>query len=124
MLGNYTDASGKWQRRPAGVPDPRLGEEPFSSHAISYIVHRHQLRVCQSFCNAVMHCQRQGQRLYVSAANDEIKEGGGAAPTYELRTTLLKKSNLRQVQNLPSSLPLYKGMQLLLYSTECVCACN
>ena len=77
VLGNYTDASGKLQRRPAGVPDPRLGEEPVSSHAINYIVHRHQLRACQSFCNAVMHCQRQGQRLCMSVANDEIKEGGG-----------------------------------------------
>ena len=120
VLGNYTGSSGKLQRLPAGVPDPRLDEEPFSSHAINYIVHRHQLRVCQSFCNAVMHCQRQGQRLYVSVANDEIKDGGGAALTDELRTTLLKKSNLRQIQNLPSSLPLYKSMHLLLYSKECV----
>ena len=49
VLGNYTSSSGKLHRLPAGVPDPRLDEEPFSSHAINYIVHRHQLRVCQSF---------------------------------------------------------------------------
>ncbi len=80
---------------------------------------RHQLRVRQSFCNAVAACARTAQRLYVSVASDEVAVGAGAR-TDEVRTLLLKKNNLRQVKNLPGTLPLYRGMRLLLYSKECV----
>ena len=37
-----------------------------------------------------------------------------------MRELRLKKNNLRQVKNLPGTLPLYCGMRLLLYSKECV----
>ena len=119
VLGMYTTGKGRLQRYPAGMCDPRLLEEPFLSHPISYIVHRHQLRVCQSFCNAVLTCQRAAKRLYVSVASDDVAAGGQQL-TDELRTLLFKRCNLRQVQNLPSALPLFRGIRLLLYSKECV----
>jgi hypothetical protein len=57
--------------------------------------------------------------LYVSVACDEVHEGAGAL-TDEVRALFLKKNNLRQVKNLPGTLPLYRGMRVLLYSKECV----
>jgi len=119
VLGMYTTGKGRLQRYPAGMIDPRLSAEPFLSHPISYIVHRHQLRVCQPFCNAVASCQRASQRLYVSVACDDVAAGGEQL-TDEIRALLFKRTNLRQVQNLPSALSLYLGMALLLYSKECV----
>ena len=40
--------------------------------------------------------------------------------TDEVRTILLNMHNLRHTKQLPSTLPLYHGMRLLLYSKECV----
>ena len=119
VLGNYIDDRGNLQRYPEGVCDPRLGEEPFLSNPVNYIVHRHQLRVCQSFCNSLVVSAAMSQRLYVSVALDEVAEGSGRL-TDEVRLKLLKMNNLRQVKNLPATLPLFKGMRLLLYSKECV----
>ena len=123
VLGNWTDADGNPRRLPDGVADPRLREPPLSTHAVHYVVHRHQLRVCQAFRNAAATCAAALQPLYVSVACDELAEGPGRL-TDEVRGLLLKKNNLRFVKNLPGTLPLYRGMRLLLYTASSACACS
>ena len=119
VLGNWADAKGEPRRLPDGVADPRLREPPFSTHAVHYVLHRHQLRVCQAFRNAAATCAAAMQPLYVSVACDEL-EGGPGRLTDEVRALLLKKNNLSFVKNLPGTLPLYRGMRVLLYSKLCV----
>ena len=119
VLGNYVDDKKKVRRLPDGVVDPRLQEEPFSTETVHYVVHRHQLRVCQAYRNAAATSAAKGQQLYISVASDDLSEGKGRM-TDEIRELLLKRTNLRSVKNLPGTLPLYRGMQLLLYSKECV----
>ena len=119
VLGHCVDDAGNKRRLPDGVPDPRLGEPPFSTNMIQYIVHRHQLRVCQAFRNAAVACAAASQTLYVSVACDDLVEGP-ARLTDDVREILLKRNNLRLVKNLPATLPLYRGMRLLLYSKLCV----
>ena len=57
--------------------------------------------------------------LYVSVACDELAEGPGRL-TDEVRALLLKKNNLSAVKNLPHTLPMYRGMRVLLCSKLCV----
>ena len=37
--------------------DPRLEAAPFNNANVQYIVHRHRIRVSQSFQNAIEHCR-------------------------------------------------------------------
>ena len=48
--------------------DARLQQPPFSTSPVQNIVHRHRIRVRQSFKNAVEHCQHNRLRLYVVKA--------------------------------------------------------
>ena len=102
--------------------DPRMQQPPFSDNAVTYIVHRHNLRVCQSYCNAVRASLQNRVRLYVSVACDTAEQGDRASRAFseDVRVELLRENNLRKLQYLPSILPFYVGMHLLLYSKECV----
>ena len=42
-----------------------------------------------------------------------------SSPARELAEAFLRQSNLRRVEHLPSVLPLYRGMRLLLYDKTC-----
>ena len=53
--------------------DVRLKEVPFSESPVQYIVHRHRIRIQQSFQNAVDHCRTHRLRLYVVKAAIEAK---------------------------------------------------
>ena len=101
--------------------DPRLQRPPFSTNAVHYIVQRHQLRVAQSFCNAVRKCVQLDRRLYVSVACDEPKFPRDMTPKEKehFQADMLRQCTLRKVKNLPGVLPLYRGMQLLLYDKLC-----
>ena len=82
-------------------------------------MHRHQLRVAQSFTNAIKESLRLKKRLYVSVAHDVIKGDRSRDPTSTRLTDLLRECNLRKVKNLPSTLPLVVGMRLLLCDKIC-----
>ncbi|MAF76427.1 MAG: hypothetical protein CMF17_11365 [Idiomarinaceae bacterium] len=120
LVGHERDAAGVLKPLPSGVEDPRLGEPPFSNNPVTYILHRHMLRVCQSYCNAVKESARLCTRLYVSVARDEARGGQVALLSDEVRKELLEKSNLRYVKNLPGTLGLYRGMRVLLHKKICV----
>ena len=87
---------------------------------MQYILHRHRLRVRQSHHNAVVHCQRERLPLYLLKAADEVRDGDRTSFTDEMKVELLGKTNPRFLHHLPSFLPLYIGMRLLLYSKDCV----
>ena len=54
QINHSRDESGKMRRHNAKcTADARLSSPPFSTNSITYIVHRHQLRVAQSFTNAI-----------------------------------------------------------------------
>ena len=119
VLGNWTDAEGRPRHLPDGTADPRLREPPFSTHAVHYVLHRHQLRACLAFRSAAATCAAAMQPLYVSVACDELVEGPGRL-TEEVRTLLLTTNNLGFVHNLPHTLAMYRGMRVLLCSEMCV----
>ena len=122
VLGMHTTEDGKIQSLPKGVRDPRLNEPPFSNNSVAYIVHRHNLRACQSYCNAVRASLDRNLRLYVCVAADEIKKHTRdiSTRTEDVRLELLKENNLRKLQYLPGILPMHRGMLYLLYSKKCV----
>ena len=122
QIGMTMLPDGSLQCLPKGTTDPRLLQPPFSTHPITYIVHRHNLRVSQSYCNAVRSSLQRQVRLYISVAGDEAKDTkqNAGAFTSDVRTALLQENNLRKTEYLPSILSLYKGIRLLLYSKECV----
>jgi hypothetical protein len=100
--------------------DERLLEAPFSTERVQYIVHRHRLRIRQSYRNAVEECKLTGKRLYVIKAADEVKEIDRPRFTAAVRRELTDLANPRHTKFIPSILPLYIGMRLLLYSKDCV----
>ena len=53
-------------------------------------------------------------------AADEVKAAGEPYFTREQRQHLLVAANPRRTKGLPSFLPLYVGMRLLLQSKDCV----
>ena len=118
LLG-YVREDGVLKKLPPGVADPRLSEPPFSSNPITFLLHRHNLRVPQSYSNALRECLRMGVRLYLSVACDETRDGSEVPFTEELRKELLEITNLGDTQNLPGVLPLYRGMRLLLAIKLC-----
>ena len=99
VLGVSETADGSLQDLPRGIIDPRLQRPPFSTSRVAYIVHRHNLRACQSYCNAVRSSLQTTVRLYVSIAADEAKENAKnlAALTDDVRSELLRENNLRKV---------------------------
>ena len=100
--------------------DKRPHQEPFCNHPVRYVVHRHRLRVRQSYKNAVDHCARESIPLYLLKAADEVRAGEENAFTPELQAWFLHQANPRYTKHLSSFLPLYIGMRLLLYSKDCV----
>ena len=54
---------GKLVQKYAPNADPRLAAPPFSNNFVQYIVHRHVLRVSQSFHNLMAESTRQRKRL-------------------------------------------------------------
>ena len=95
--------------------DERLLEAPFSTERVQYIVHRHRLRIRQSYRNAVEECKLTGKRLYVIKAADEVKEIDRPRFTAAVRRELTDLANPRHTKFIPSILQLYTGMRLLLY---------
>ena len=83
-----------------GTMDPRMQQPPFSDNAVTYIVHRHNLRVCQSYCNAVRASLQNRVRLYVSVACDTAEQGDRASRAFseDVRVELLRENNLRKLQ--------------------------
>ena len=94
-----------------GTMDPRMLQPPFSDNAVTYIVHRHNLRVCQSYCNAMRASLQNRVRLYVSVACDTAEQGDRAsrAVSEDVRVEPLRENNLRKLQYLPTVLPMCKG---------------
>ena len=107
------DMWGLYVSRVMQPSDPRLHLPPFSTSPVQYIVHRHRVRVSQSFQNAVEHCRRHELRLYVCKASVEAKGGEEHFLTPGVLAELLHLTSQRQTQNVESSLPLYLGMRLL-----------
>ena len=103
--------------------DDRLRNEdsPFVQHDIHFIVHRHRIRVLQSMENAMSQSRRLGRPLYVVQAKDEaVYPEDLKRMTDAVQRDLLQRVNPEQTRNLPSFLPLYVGMRLLLSSKDCV----
>ena len=103
--------------------DPRLTEadSPFAKSEPCFIVHRHKIRVMRSFENAKRESLRLGVPLYLLQASDEPTRPEDAPRfTSEVAREMLRRVNPEQTKNLPSFLPLYKGMRLLLSSKDCV----
>ena len=111
---------GLYLSRVLRVNDPRLKEAPFNSTDVQYIVHRHRIRVSQSFQSAVEHCREHGRRLYVVKACVETEMGEEHLLTPAAMEELLRLSGQKQTGAVPSILPLYVGMRLLLFSKDCV----
>ena len=66
VLGKSEATSGLLEDLPNGVRNPRLSQPPFSTSSVAYVVHRHNLRACQSYCNAVRASIDLRTRLYVA----------------------------------------------------------
>ena len=100
--------------------DPRLRSPPFSTSPVNFIVHRHSIRNMQSFRNARDASRAFGVRLYMVTACDDVKPADVAFFTHAAREEMLRRVNPRATQRLPSHLPLYIGMRLLMFSKDCV----
>ena len=103
--------------------DPRLSDpdSPFVKHEINFIVHRHRIRVMQSLDNAKDRSRKDKVPLYVVQAYDQpVRPEDAKKFTLEVRKELLNKVTPDQTKSLPSFLPLYVGMRLVLSSKDCV----
>ena len=109
-----------YQSRILQPKDARLLQPPFSTTHPQYIVHRHRIRVRQSFQNAVDHCRSEKKRLYIVKAAVEARVGEEHYLTAKLVSELLGLTGQRCTNCIQSVLPLYIGMRLLLYSKDCV----
>ena len=99
--------------------DPRLTRPPFSDHCVQYIVHRHVLRISQSFHNVMRASMQAGKRVYLALAADTVKPGDAVLFTDKVRREVLQIANPRLVHHLPGSCLWYIGMKLLLFSKKC-----
>ena len=120
LLGCRRSGNGGMKPLPPGELDDRLSQPPFVNNPVVYIVHRHKLRACQSYRNAVKSCVALREPLYLSVARDETTSANEQYFTDEVRRQLLEKANLRHVKNLPGTLVLYRGLRLLLQKKICV----
>ena len=112
-----------YQSRIMSPNDARLRgpDSPFAQHDVHCIVHRHKIRVLRSFENARSETRSRGLPLYVVQARDEVVHGEDAAAfSSEVRAEVLRRVNPDQTKGLPSFLPLYPGMRLVLGSKDCV----
>jgi hypothetical protein len=106
------------------VPDDaRLKDvsSAFCMHPITFIVHRHRLRVMRSLQTAREDARKLQTPLYlVQARDDPVRIGDAAKLSPAVREDLLRRVNPEQTKSLPSFLPLYVGMRLILASKDCV----
>ena len=103
--------------------DPRLVApgSPFVEHETHFIVHRHRIRVQRSLAHAKEQSQKQRTPLYMVQAFDEVVRPEDASKfTPRVQAELLQKVSPDHTKGLPSFLPLYRGMRLLLSSKDCV----
>jgi hypothetical protein len=103
--------------------DPRLSDpaSPFVKHDVHFIVHRHKIRIMRSLENAQTESKRLRTPLYVVQACDEVVHREDESKlTNAVRTALLQMVNPGETRGLPSFLPLYRGMRLVLASKDCV----
>ena len=100
-------------QKTAANEDPRLLRPPFSEGCIQHIVHRHVLRVCQSFHNVVRAAAKTQKRLYTVVAADVVDSKDALAFTPAIRREVLQLPNPRKIQNSQGINVFYVGMQLL-----------
>ena len=103
--------------------DPRLsgGDSPFAGHDAVFIVHRHKIRVTRSLERAREKSAELQTPLYVVQARDEAVQTENLAKLTPLVCAdLLRRVNPEQTKGLPSFLPLYRGMKLILSGKDCV----
>ena len=103
--------------------DERLSnfDSPFVQHEVHFIVHRHRIRVTRSLENAKEQSRRKQVPLYIVQANDAVvRREDEQRFTPEIQQELLNRVNPERTKHLPSFLPLYVGMRLLLSSKDCV----
>jgi len=103
--------------------DSRLtdADSPFANHDVHFIVHRHRIRTTRSLENAKSHSSKLGTPLYVVTANDEAVYPEDRVKMVDaVRRELFERVNPEKTKQLPSFLPLYVGMRLLLSSKDCV----
>ena len=105
---------------PAGQPDPRLLQPPFSNNPINYVVHRHVVRVSQAYVAAVQESVARHVRFFVVTAVDEVKAEDETKFTDEEKLAALRVPNPRHTHYLSGHLPLYIGMSVLLFGKACV----
>ena len=110
--------------------DPRLQRPPYSDHCVQYIVHRHVIRIAQSYHNVHRSAARHGRRVYVVLASDTPRSGDAERFTHQMRKALLEIAQPRKTKYLPGQCVFHLGMRLLLFSKKCVrlglmngCAC-
>jgi hypothetical protein len=103
--------------------DPRLLDplSPFAMHDICFVVHRHKIRVMRSYEKAKEHSARLKTQLFIVQAKDEaVQSEDQCKLTTPVVTELLRRVSPEDTKGLPSFLPLYRGMRLLLSSKDCV----
>ena len=103
--------------------DARLRDtsSPFTQHPVTFIVHRHKIRAMRSLETAREETKRLQTPLYLLQARDEaVRIEDEPKLTATLRADLLRRVNPEHTKSLPSFLPLYVGMRLLLSSKDCV----
>ena len=103
--------------------DPRLTDlaSPFAKHTPQIIVHRHNIRVMRSLENAREESRKWRVPLYILQAKDEAVHAEDKHKlTKNVQEELLRRFNPDAAKGLPSFLPLYRGMRLLMASKDCV----
>ena len=103
--------------------DPRLQDPalPFYKKDIHFIVHRHKIRAMRSLEYAKNYCRDHKLPLYVVQARDQVVRSEDASKlTDKVQAELLQRVNPDATKGLPSFLPLYRGMKLLISSKDCV----
>ena len=102
--------------------DARLRDpsSPFCQHPLTFIVHRHSIRAMRSMENAREESRQLQVPLYLVQAHDEaVRQEDRASLTPLLRAELLRRVNPDNTKALPSFLPLYIGMRVILASKDC-----
>ena len=103
--------------------DPRLQDPalPFARDDVCFIVHRHKIRIMRSLEEAQRKSAELEERLYILQARDEaVRREDQCKLTAPVVEDLLRRCNPEYTKGLPSFLPLYRGMRLLLSSKDCV----
>ena len=80
--------------------DPRLQRPPYSDHCVQYIVHRHVIRIAQSYHNVHRSAARHGRRVYVVLASDTPRSVDAEMLTHQMRKALLEIAQPRKTKYL------------------------